>query len=47
MNTVLRDQISGIRVVKAFTKEQGEKERFERINGDFQGLIPASVRLQG
>lgn len=32
MNTVLRDQISGIRVVKAFTKEQGEKERFERIN---------------
>ena len=38
MNTVLRDQISGIRVVKAFTKEQGEKERFERINGDLSRL---------
>ena len=38
MNTVLRDQISGIRVVKAFTKEQGEKERFERINGDLSRI---------
>ena len=38
MNTVLRDQISGIRVVKAFTKEQGEKERFERINVDISRI---------
>ena len=38
MNTVLRGQISGIRVVKAFTKEQGEKERFERINGDLSRI---------
>lgn len=47
MNTVLRDQISGIRVVKAFTKEQGEKERFERINGDLSRINTSIGKITG
>ena len=47
MNTVLRDQISGIRVVKAFTKEQGEKERFERINGDLSRINTSIGQITG
>ncbi|MFR3006864.1 MAG: ABC transporter transmembrane domain-containing protein [Blautia faecis] len=47
MNTVLVDQISGIRVVKAFTKEQGEKERFERINGDLSRINTSIGKITG
>ena len=47
MNTVLRDQISGVRVVKAFTKEQGEKERFERINGDLSRINTSIGKITG
>lgn len=47
INTVLRDQISGVRVVKAFTKEQGEKERFERINGDLSGINTSIGKITG
>ena len=47
MNTVLRDQISGIRVVKAFTKEQGEKARFERINGDLSRINTSIGKITG
>ncbi len=32
VNRVLREQISGIRVVRAFTREQDERERFSRTN---------------
>jgi ATP-binding cassette, subfamily B, multidrug efflux pump len=32
VNRVLREQISGIRVVRAFTREQDERERFRRTN---------------
>lgn len=47
MNTVLRDQISGVRVVKAFTKEKGEKDRFERINGDLAGINTSIGKITG
>ena len=47
MNTVLRDQISGVRVVKAFTKEEGEKDRFERINGDLAGINTSIGKITG
>lgn len=42
MNTVLRDQISGVRVVKAFTKEQTEEEKFEKIN---QSLTSINTKI--
>lgn len=47
LNTVLRDQISGVRVVKAFTKEQEEKERFERINKKLSGINTSIGKITG
>ena len=47
MNTVLRDQISGVRVVKAFTKEEGAQDRFERINGDLAGINTSIGKITG
>src|SRR5437588_818011 len=34
INRVLREQITGIRVVRAFVREPQEEERFERANDD-------------
>jgi ATP-binding cassette, subfamily B, multidrug efflux pump len=47
MNTVLRDQISGVRVVKAFTKEQGEQKRFEQINGELARINTSIGKITG
>ena len=47
MNTVLRDQISGVRVVKAFTKENGEKDRFEKINENLAGINTSIGKITG
>jgi ATP-binding cassette subfamily B protein len=41
VNRVLREQISGIRVVRAFVREPHETERFARTNGD---LTEVAVR---
>lgn len=38
MNTVLRDQISGVRVVKAFTKETTEEKKFGKINEELSDI---------
>lgn len=38
VNSVLRDQISGIRVVKAFIKEDQEKDKMERVSHDLSDL---------
>ncbi|MGC8874317.1 MAG: ABC transporter ATP-binding protein [Chloroflexia bacterium] len=35
LNTVLQENIAGVRVVKAFVQEKREAERFERVNEDF------------
>jgi ATP-binding cassette subfamily B protein len=35
LNTVLQENIAGIRVVKAFVRQPYEKERFEKVNQDF------------
>jgi ATP-binding cassette, subfamily B, multidrug efflux pump len=32
MNRIMRDQLSGIRVIRAFTRESFERERFGRVN---------------
>lgn len=47
MNTVLRDQISGVRVVKAFTKETEEKERFGQINTDLVRINTSIGKITG
>lgn len=38
MNTILRDQISGVRVVKAFTKEHAEEEKFGKVNQELSSI---------
>ncbi len=35
MNTVAQENIAGMRVVKAFAREEGEKERFEETNRSY------------
>lgn len=41
-NTVVQELLSGIRVVKAYVREQGEKERFEASNEDY---IASSLKV--
>ncbi|WOP19760.1 ABC transporter ATP-binding protein [Raineyella sp. LH-20] len=45
LNRVLREQISGIRVVRAFVREPYETERFAAANGDLTGTAVAVGRL--
>lgn len=47
LNTVLRDQISGVRVVKAFTKEEEEKKRFGKINGELARINTNIGKITG
>lgn len=37
LNNVMQENVSGIRVVKAYVKEQKEKERFGQANGELVG----------
>ncbi|GAB2827113.1 ABC transporter ATP-binding protein [Actinocorallia aurea] len=43
--TVLREQIAGIRVVRAFVREDSERARFARVNGELTGLSLRTGRL--
>jgi len=45
LNRVLREQISGIRVVRAFVREPYEAERFAVANGDLTGTALSVGRL--
>ena len=55
VNRVMRDQLSGVRVVRAFTREPFERERFGRANialsntalgaGNWQALMPPLTTL--
>lgn len=47
INSNLEDSISGIRVVKSFTNEEYEKERFDQGNHQFKILRGKSVRYLG
>lgn len=47
INANLEDAISGIRVVKSFTNEEFEKERFDYGNNQFKVLRGKSVRYLG
>ncbi|MBN9111810.1 MAG: ABC transporter ATP-binding protein [Pseudonocardia sp.] len=46
VNRVLREQITGIRVVRAFVREPVETERFGRANTDVTDVAIAAGRLQ-
>lgn len=45
LNRVVREQITGIRVVRAFVRERHESARFERTNSDLTGLSLRVGRL--
>ncbi len=45
LNRVLREQITGIRVVRAFVREQHEAERFEKANFDVYSVSLKAARL--
>ncbi len=55
INRVLRDQLSGVRVVRAFTREGFERDRFARANtalsdtalkaGNWQAVMPPATTL--
>jgi ATP-binding cassette, subfamily B, multidrug efflux pump len=46
VNRVLREQITGIRVVRAFVREPQEIARFARANADITDVATAAGRLQ-
>ncbi|MDR1861426.1 MAG: ABC transporter ATP-binding protein/permease [Candidatus Ancillula sp.] len=45
MNEVLREQIMGVRVVRAFTREKTERSKFLKVNDDFYNLTLSTGRL--
>ncbi|MDO8363171.1 MAG: ABC transporter ATP-binding protein [Actinomycetota bacterium] len=47
LNKVLREQITGIRVVRAFVREPHETERFERGNAELTATALRGGRLMG
>ena len=46
LNRVLREQITGIRVVRAFVREPAEKKRFHTVNSDVTETALKAGRLQ-
>jgi ATP-binding cassette, subfamily B, multidrug efflux pump len=47
INQVLREQITGIRVIRAFVRDEPERERFERANSAVYDVAVGSGRLMG
>src|SRR5580693_5425342 len=47
VNQVLREQITGIRVIRAFVRDEPERERFERANTGVYEVAVSSGRLMG
>src|SRR5262249_39607843 len=45
INRVLREQISGVRVIRAFVREPGERVRFATANDDLYGVSLGTGRL--
>jgi ABC-type multidrug transport system fused ATPase/permease subunit len=42
---VLRDQITGVRVIRAFLRTRSEQDRFESVNADITGYVLRIVRI--
>jgi ATP-binding cassette subfamily B multidrug efflux pump len=45
VNRVIREQITGIRVIRAFVRDEHERVRFEKTNGDLRDVSLAVGRL--
>ncbi|HEV2343922.1 MAG TPA: ABC transporter ATP-binding protein [Actinocrinis sp.] len=45
LNRILREQISGIRVVRAFVRDTAERQRFDKANTELRDVSMASGRL--
>jgi ATP-binding cassette subfamily B multidrug efflux pump len=45
INRVLREQITGVRVIRAFVRDHGEQERFETANTELLGVSLSVGRL--
>jgi ATP-binding cassette subfamily B multidrug efflux pump len=45
VNRVIREQITGIRVIRAFVRDEHERVRFERTNGELRDVSLATGRL--
>ena len=45
LNTVLQENIAGIRVVKAFVRQTHEEDRFEIVNQDFTAINVKIIRI--
>ena len=45
LNTVLQENIAGIRVVKAFVRKSHEEDRFETVNQDFTAINVKILRI--
>ncbi len=45
MSTVLQENLTGIRTVQAFSREQYEQEKFDRTNLDYRRRMRAMMRL--
>ena len=46
VNRVLREQITGIRVVRAFVREPAEAQRFGEVNAELTNTALVAGRLQ-
>jgi ATP-binding cassette subfamily B protein len=47
INRVLREQITGIRVIRAFVRDEPERERFQQANADVYDVALGSGKLMG
>jgi ATP-binding cassette, subfamily B, multidrug efflux pump len=47
LNTVLQENLSGVRVVKAFVRAAHEKKRFKQSNQDYAGQVVRVMKLFG
>jgi len=47
LNTVLQENISGVRVVKAFVRADYEQERFDEVNQDYTNQVIQVMKLFG
>lgn len=45
VNRILREHLSGVRVIRAFTRERFEQQRFTEANEDLTGLLIRTGRL--
>jgi ATP-binding cassette, subfamily B, multidrug efflux pump len=45
LNTVVQENLSGIRVVRAFVREEYEKKRFKKVNNSYMDLFTKAARI--